>query len=66
MDKQQDGSAVNNPEKKIDELIVTLAGNIIGNLADDKRVNCLGTVPERTRALAELITARSRMEGTYL
>lgn len=50
-----------NPEKKIDELIVTLAGKIIGDLTDERKAN-RGTVTEETRALAELITARSRME----
>lgn len=52
--------------EKVDELIETLAEHIMKDLTDDRRVNCLGTVSERTRALAELITARYRMEGTYL
>ncbi len=55
-------SVLKSPKEKIDELIVTLAGNITGILTNDRMINYQGTVPEKTRALAELITARSRME----
>lgn len=50
--------------EKVDELIEKLAGHIIGIL--DTGNEATHEIEEKTKALAELITARSRMEGTYL
>lgn len=59
---QEEASVPKDPKEKVDELIVTLAGNITGILIDDAKIHHRVTVPEKTKALAELIAARSRMD----
>lgn len=62
MSQEDESVASCSTDNKVDELIVKLTEHIIGILAADRGTPERDTITEKTGALAELITARTKME----